>query len=96
VSPPDSSGLWFGDDFGSDGWEFESLRARKVSAGSDLRCYTDKALADAGASVISEPMHHRCIKTFARGALGITRFPVELSGERCFVARFEKAGEATG
>ena len=29
----DSSGLSVGDDFGSDGWEFESLRARRVSAG---------------------------------------------------------------
>jgi hypothetical protein len=29
VTLADSSGLWFGDDFGSDGWEFESLRARR-------------------------------------------------------------------
>jgi hypothetical protein len=64
--------------------------------GSDLRCYTDEALANAGPSVVFEPMYHRCIKTFARDALGITRFPVESSSESCFVARFEKAGEAMG
>jgi hypothetical protein len=30
VSLSDSNGLWVGDDFGSDGWEFESLRARYI------------------------------------------------------------------
>jgi hypothetical protein len=37
VTLSDCSGLWFGDDFGSDGWEFESLRARRVSAGQFIK-----------------------------------------------------------
>jgi hypothetical protein len=41
-------------------------------------------------------MYHRCIKSQLRWGNGITRFPVELSGESCFVARFEKAGERDG
>ncbi len=86
VTPPDSSGLWFGDDFGSDGWEFESLRARRVSAGLMSR--------SAQEGVLSEILDRCLLRRRALGPNRICELDQRTGESSNRISQLERTGKA--